>query len=396
MTLSRGQITRLILATFLLGLLLFVYLPRLFYTYSINAAVSARTVQIVAPIPGEITFDLPLFGQEVKKGQEIASFSNPTVDKVKLEQLSIDQKYYKERITASETEIKKNQELFDDLAKSWKTYLGSMEQRTILTLNKAEDRQQQLLASLDMAWRDYNRKKDLADRGFVSRSEFDTSKSRYQEAQEAVDQAENDIRTYLSQVEAIRQGVSVNTDGRSDYPGQKQKMDDIQMKINDISSRIDEYKVKLTNIADVKKAEEARITLLANRKIKSPVNGAIWRLFSAKGTFVEQNTPIMEILDCSNVFVDVALPERLFEKIKPGQKAYIKLNGSSTEVEGEISYVRGGSIDPRVAGLMVGLPNVQRQREIQVLVKFNEESLKQVPGDFCHVGRTGQVRFQGL
>ncbi|MBX3457358.1 MAG: HlyD family efflux transporter periplasmic adaptor subunit [Candidatus Paracaedibacteraceae bacterium] len=396
MTLSRGQITRLILATFLLGLLLFVYLPRLFYTYSINAAVSARTVQIVAPIPGEITFDLPLFGQEVKKGQEIASFSNPTVDKVKLEQLSIDQKYYKERITASETEIKKNQELFDDLAKSWKTYLGSMEQRTILTLNKAEDRQQQLLASLDMAWRDYNRKKDLADRGFVSRSEFDTSKSRYQEAQEAVDQAENDIRTYLSQVEAIRQGVSVNTDGRSDYPGQKQKMDDIQMKINDISSRIDEYKVKLTNIADVKKAEEARITLLANRKVKSPVNGAIWRLFSAKGTFVEQNTPIMEILDCSNVFVDVALPERLFEKIKPGQKAYIKLNGSSTEVEGEISYVRGGSIDPRVAGLMVGLPNVQRQREIQVLVKFNEESLKQVPGDFCHVGRTGQVRFQGL
>ena len=396
MTLSRGQITRLVLATFLLGLLLFVYLPRLFYTYSINAAVSARTVQIVAPIPGEITFDLPLFGQEVKKGQEIASFSNPTVDKVKLEQLSIDQKYYKERITASETEIKKNQELFGELAKSWKTYLNSMEQRTILTLNKAEDRQQQLLASLDMAWRDYNRKKDLADRGFVSRSEFDTSKSRYQEAQEAVDQAENDIRTYLSQVEAIRQGVSVNTDGRSDYPGQKQKMDDIQMKINDISSRIDEYKVKLTNIADVKKAEEARITLLANRNIKSPVNGAVWRLFSAKGTFVEQNTPIMEILDCSNVFVDVALPERLFEKIKPGQKAYIKLNGSSTEVEGEVSYVRGGSIDPRVAGLMVGLPNVQRQREIQVLVKFNEESLKQVPGDFCHVGRTGQVRFEGL
>lgn len=396
MTLSRGQITRLVLATFLLGLLLFVYLPRLFYTYSINAAVSARTVQIVAPIPGEITFDLPLFGQEVKKGQEIASFSNPTVDKVKLEQLSIDQKYYKERITASETEIKKNQELFGELAKSWKTYLSSMEQRTILTLNKAEDRQQQLLASLDMAWRDYNRKKDLADRGFVSRSEFDTSKSRYQEAQEAVDQAENDIRTYLSQVEAIRQGVSVNTDGRSDYPGQKQKMDDIQMKINDISSRIDEYKVKLTNIADVKKAEEARITLLANRNIKSPVNGAVWRLFSAKGTFVEQNTPIMEILDCSNVFVDVALPERLFEKIKPGQKAYIKLNGSSTEVEGEVSYVRGGSIDPRVAGLMVGLPNVQRQREIQVLVKFNEDSLKQVPGDFCHVGRTGQVRFEGL
>lgn len=396
MTLSRGQITRLVLATFLLGLLLFVYLPRLFYTYSINAAVSARTVQIVAPIPGEITFDLPLFGQEVKKGQEIASFSNPTVDKVKLEQLLIDQKYYKERITASETEIKKNQELFGELAKSWKTYLNSMEQRTILTLNKAEDRQQQLLASLDMAWRDYNRKKDLADRGFVSRSEFDTSKSRYQEAQEAVDQAENDIRTYLSQVEAIRQGVSVNTDGRSDYPGQKQKMDDIQMKINDISSRIDEYKVKLTNIADVKKAEEARITLLGNRNVKSPVNGAVWRLFSAKGTFVEQNTPIMEILDCSNVFVDVALPERLFEKIKPGQKAYIKLNGSSTEVEGEVSYVRGGSIDPRVAGLMVGLPNVQRQREIQVLVKFNEESLKQVPGDFCHVGRTGQVRFEGL
>ena len=396
MTLSRGQITRIILALLLLGLLLFVYVPRLFYTYSINAAVSARTVQIVAPIPGEITFDLPLFGQELKKGQEIASFHNNTVDKVKLEQLSIDQKYYKERIAASEQEIKKNKILFDELAKSWQKYLDSMEQRSILALNKSEDRQQQLLAALDMAWRDFNRKKDLADRGFVSRSEFDTSRSRYQEAQETVDQAENDIRTYLSQIEAIRQGVSVNTDGRSDYPGQKQKMDDIQMKINDISSRIEEYKVKLTNIADVQKAEQTRIDLLSNRKVESPVNGAVWRLFSAKGTFVEQNTPIMEILDCSNVFVDVALPERLFEKIKPGQKAYIKLNGSSSEVEGEIAYVRGGSIDPRVAGLMVGLPNVQRQREIQVLVKFNEESLKQVKGDFCHVGRTGQVRFEGL
>ncbi len=396
MDLSRGQLTRLILATFLLGLLLFVYMPRLFYTYSINAAVSARTVQIVAPIPGEITFDLPLFGQQVKKGEAIASFFNPTVDKVKLEQRSIDQTYYKERITASETEITKNKDLFDELSKSWKTYLDSMEQRTILTLHRTEDRQQQSLAALDMAWRDYNRKKDLAGRGFASRSEYDTSKSRYQEAQETVDQDENDIRTYLSQIGALRQGISVNADGRSDYPGQKQKMDDIQMKINDISSRIDEYKVKLKNIEDVRKAEGDRITLLANRKIDSPVNGAVWRLFSAKGTFVEQNTPIMEILDCSNVFVDVALPERLFEKIKPGQKAYIKLNGSSSEVEGEISYVRGGSIDPRVSGLMVGLPNVQRQREIQVLVKFKEDSLKQVPGDFCHVGRTGQVRFQGL
>ncbi len=396
MGLSRGQLTRLILAAFLLGLLLFVYMPRLFYTYSINAAVSARTVQIVAPIPGEITFDLPLFGQEVKKGEAIASFFNPTVDKVKLEQLSIDQKYYKERITASETEITKNKELFDELSKSWQTYLDSMEQRTILTLHRTEDRQQQSLAALDMAWRDYNRKKDLAGRGFASRSEYDTSKSRYQEAQETVDQDENDIRTYLSQIDALRQGISVNADGRSDYPGQKQKMDDIQMKINDISSRIDEYKVKLKNIEDVRKAEGDRITLLANRKVDSPVNGAVWRLFSAKGIFVEQNTPIMELLDCSNVFVDVALPERLFEKIKPGQKAYIKLNGSSSEVEGEISYVRGGSIDPRVSGLMVGLPNVQRQREIQVLVKFKEDSLKQVPGDFCHVGRTGQVRFQGL
>lgn len=396
MTLSRGQITRIALALLLLGLLLFVYVPRLFYTYSINAAVSARTVQIVAPIPGEITFDLPLFGQELKKGEQIASFHNNTVDKVKLEQLSIDEKYYKERIAASAQEIKKNQVLYDELAKSWKKYLDSMEQRSILALHKSEDRQQQLLAALDMAWRDFNRKKDLADRGFVSRSEFDTSKSRHQEAQEAVDQAENDIRTYLSQIEALRQGVSVNTDGRSDYPGQKQKMDDIQMKINDISSRIEEYKVKLTNIADVQKAEQERIALLSDRKIESPVNGAVWRLFSAKGTFVEQNTPIMEILDCSNVFVDVALPERLFEKIKPGQKAYIKLNGSSSEVEGEIAYVRGGSIDPRVAGLMVGLPNVQRQREIQVLVKFNEESLKQIKGDFCHVGRTGQVRFDGL
>lgn len=396
MTLSRGQITRIILALLLLGLLLFVYLPRLFYTYSINATVSARTVQIVAPIPGEITFDLPLFGQELKKGEEIASFKNQTVDKVKLEQLSIDQKYYKERIAASEAEIKKNQALYDELSKSWKKYLDSMESRTILTLHRAEDRQQQTLAALDMAWRDFNRKKDLVERGFASRSEFDASKARHQEAQEAVDQAENDIRTYMSQIAAIRQGISVNADGRSDYPGQKQKMDDIQMKINDISSRIKEYEVKLANIADVKKAEEERIKLLSSRKVESPVNGAVWRLFSAKGTFVEQNTPIMEILDCSNVFVDVALPERLFEKIKPGQKAYIQLNGSSSEVEGEIAYVRGGAIDPRVAGIMVGLPNVQRQRQIQVLVRFNEESLKQVKGDFCHVGRTGQVRFEGL
>ncbi len=396
MELSRGQLTRIILALILLGLLLFVYMPRFFYTYSISAVVSGRTVQIVAPIPGEITFNLPLFGQEVKKGQEIAAFKNPTVDKVKLEQLSIDQKYYQERINASEQEIKKNQNLYDELNKSWKTYLDSMEQRSIITLHRSEDRQQQLLAALDTAWRDFNRKKDLAERGFASRSEFDTSKSRYQEAREEVDQAENDIRNYLSQINAIRDGISVNADGRSDYPGQKQKMDDIQMKLNDISSRIEEYKVKLNNIDTVKTAEVERINLLSTRKVDSPVNGTIWRLFSAQGTFVEQNTPIMEVLDCSNVFVDVALPERLFEKIKPGQKAYIKLNGSSKEIEGTTAYVRGGSIDPRVAGLMVGLPNVQRQREIQVLVKFEESDLKQIDGDFCHVGRTGQVRFDGL
>jgi hypothetical protein len=62
MKVSIGHITRITFAGLILLTIGFVYLPHLFYTYSITAIVSAPVISITSPIEGVLKDAPPIMG----------------------------------------------------------------------------------------------------------------------------------------------------------------------------------------------------------------------------------------------------------------------------------------------------------------------------------------------
>jgi multidrug resistance efflux pump len=390
---SKSQIFRIAIGIGLVIIIIYVYVPRFIFTYSVNAVVSARQFTLTAPIPGVVKEGPPLFGSELHPGETIVVLENPTIDTVKLEELIIEENSNTERVAALQQEMANLKKLKEEISHSKNMYFDSLKERTSLELRKAEQRQRELLATLFETRKQLRRKEHLVKGGYVSQSVYDTSKYDYDRASQAVDQAESEIKNLIAKLDSLNAGVYVNTDGRTDVPYQLQRYDEISIREADLESKIREFTIKSESIRASRIVEEKRIAELKKRVVTSPVHGAIWRVFVSEGSFVDINMPIVEMIDCTNVFVNVSLPERLFETIKPGQKARIRLSGSSENIYGEVAYIRGGAVDPKTAGFMVGLTHINRQREMEVLVKIHEDALGSTKGDFCNVGRMGEVTF---
>ena len=79
MKLSWGHIARITFAATLLLIIAFVYLPHLFYTYSITAIVSAPVISITSPIEGILENSPPTMGTEMKAGDVIGVVENLTL-----------------------------------------------------------------------------------------------------------------------------------------------------------------------------------------------------------------------------------------------------------------------------------------------------------------------------
>ena len=115
------------------------------------------------------------------------------------------------------------------------------------------------------------------------------------------------------------------------------------------------------------------------RVIKNPtIHSVVWRNLVEKGTHVNAKEPIVEIIDCSDVFIDVALQERYFEKVKQGQEVFVTLYGSKKKLKGTVRAVRGGLVDPKSQGMLAGINVIRREREIQVIIAIDEEELKEL------------------
>jgi multidrug resistance efflux pump len=198
-------------------------------------------------------------------------------------------------------------------------------------------------------------------------------------------------------LKSLEQGIFINIDGRTDVPYQQQRIDDISMRQHDLSSKIQEAEIREAALKKACLLEEARFKKMSEATIKAPFNGVAWRVFGAKGSHVDTTKPILEMVDCSNVFVDTSIHERYFSKIKPGDPATIRLVGDKRTLKGIVQSVRGGSLSESSTAFLAGATQVLRPHEIQVMIKINEADVNAGgPGDFCFMGRTGEVSFDNM
>lgn len=393
---SWGQILRIGFAGGLLLIVAFVYVPHLFFTYSISAIVSAPVIHITSPIEGILKDAPPPMGTQMKADDIIGIVENARFDRKVLDDLLTDMKATQERIAALKEEKGDLDQIKVDLQKSYNAYKESLEERVSLDIDRAKKRLNEIGDTISESKAEFNRKSKLYTKGHVAENQADKAYFTAERASKTADQAMLDVQRLEAQLRAIQAGIFVNTDGRTDVPYQQQRMDDISMRQHDLESRIQEFTIREAALKQAVDLEEARYKKMSEATIKTPFNSVSWRVFGSKGSHVDTTRPILEVVDCSRVFVSASVHERYYNAIKPGDPATIKLVGDKKILKGIVQSVRGGSVSESSTAFLAGASQVLRPHEIEVIISIPEIEVTKGKGDYCFVGRTGEVVFDNL
>jgi multidrug resistance efflux pump len=397
MKLTLGHLARIGFAVALLLVIAFVFLPHLFYTYSITAIVSAPVISITSPIEGILKDTPPIMGTEVKTGQVIGVVENLRFDRWRYDDMTTEMKSVQERIVAMQQEKEKLEGLKVELGKSFNTYIGSLQERLKIDILRAREFLKERGDTMSESKAEYLRKSKLYKKGYVAENQADTAFFNAERAAKSREQTKLDIERLEAQLKSLQEGIFVNVDGRTEVAYQKQRMDDISMRQHDLDSKIKEASIREEALKKAVALEEARYKRMSEATVKAPFNGVAWRVFSSKGSHVDTTRPLLELVDCSNVFVDTSIHERYFDKVKPGDPATIKLVGGKRVLKGRVQSIRGGSLSESSTAFLAGATQVLRPHEIEVMIKIDEKDVdKGKKGEFCYMGRTGEVSFDNL
>ncbi len=82
---------------------------------------------------------------------------------------------------------------------------------------------------------------------------------------------------------------------------------------------------------------------LARASYRAPAGTLVWTTTSSSGAAIRAGEPVLDLVDCRRRFVQVALPERKAESIRPGTGADIRLIGSSEWMKGEVVNIMGAA-----------------------------------------------------
>lgn len=395
MTFSKAQVFRVSVGLSILLLALWIYVPRIVFLQSVSAVVTARLSTITAPIPGVVKTVAPAFGTLYARGDQLIELENTTLDRIKLQELFIEENGLDERIRALHQERDNLNAMRADIEQSVKKYRRSVAERLEIEIQRMYSKRDELDASVANAKTEFDLKEHMGKKGYVNMAKVTSARYSWQKSLDAVAQTDQEIVRMIRELHDIKMGIFVHMGGRTEVPYQEQRLDEITFRLDDMESKIRELTARLASTRAARKAEENRVENLTKMTIPMPVKGVVWRTFVQKGAFVDKNQPLVEFADCSKQYMDIALPERHFDKVKPGQSVKIRLVGLDRKLSGVVESVRGGSIDSRTAAFFVGDNGIRRAQEIQVVVRINDKELTETSGNFCHIGRNGTVFFNG-
>lgn len=77
----------------------------------------------------------------------------------------------------------------------------------------------------------------------------------------------------------------------------------------------------------------------ANTVLRAPFDGSVVERMGEVGEFISSQSPAVELVDASQLRLNLAVPERFADSIFEGQEAEILISGTSHRLRGEVRYI---------------------------------------------------------
>lgn len=361
------------------------------FTMSTDAAVTGAVVTIRSPIPGSVTLKVGAPGEVVQADQVVASVHNEWIDDSPLQAL-------RARLASAQAERKALSELQSkltefrgDMAKDASAYRRSRLALVTAHVSQLTADLEGQRAKLSEAQQRRNRTESLFKNGLASAQDQESAVRDATALEHSVLASEALLGSAADNLAWARKGTNVDT--TTDKPYSQQRGDELHIRLAELTSQMTSTDRRIKALTDELEAERARMDRRTDAFLSAQVKGRLWRRAAASGEFVREGEDLLEIVDCSRLFVAATVVERNLARIRIGTEATFTPSGSSRGYRAVVAQVMGSLVVPRgvipeTTPLPRGPSDAPLYRVTLVLDTIRDDDPLA-----CTVGHTGNVRF---
>lgn len=392
----RSRILRLSAATLLIGAAVATVAPHATNHISSSAVVNAPLLAVRAPFSGLLSQGSAAFASPVAAGSTLLRLGADRLDQDAVEAVQAEITATDAEVAALVTQIATVEGMQADLRQRIAAHDAAALDYLEMAKRVADAALDRAGAQLRQIEAERARLSRLAASGTATEAALDEIEARHGMAIAEVDEAAARRESVGLEARSLREGITLGpaTDAM-DYA--RQRLDEVTLQLAELRSRRD-------RLSGRRGALDAQLVAMASDLARrtsfepvAPDSAVVWRAAPADGSSVAEGDLLMELLDCRNRFVEVSLPGRLFEEIRPGDPATILFKGASDRIGAHVEAVGGAGARFDHPSLASDPPEVD-DGDIQVLVRLDPTNAgsPEVAASFCDVGRMAEVRFARL
>lgn len=388
-----NRVLRLSAAALVVGAAGMTLAPHATSYVATSAVVNAPVIQIKAPFDGVVRRASAAIADPVQSGETLLALAADRADRTAIAALDAERATIRGeadslgRLRADLAAIEAD--LQARRATHVAQYSGWLDARAAAAAARAAGAR----VRLDQARADLDRNARLAETGSVAATLLEDDRAEAEAAEADLAQAQADAKALDLERQAIEHGVALDDAGGS---------------FAQIAYRLDEIALRRAETGRDEAALAARLDAVATqiatlgrradtRELFAPdasAMGVIWKASPPEGMPVMTGDEVARVLDCGRRFLEVAIPERLFERIRTGSPAWVRLKGADGWFTAEVEAVRGaGGRFDRPALAAVVPRDDESQLSVLVRLPVADVGRPEVAHAFCDVGRTADVRF---
>jgi multidrug resistance efflux pump len=388
----RSRLVRLSLASVLVAVSVWAFLPYLESRIASSAFVNAELVRVTAPIAGRLTQDLPRKGDFIDQARKIDFVQALSADHRHLSDLRRQNAVAVERVELARAQLEEIKLLDGELATRIEAFRNGVVKRIGGEIEEAKAENAGCLAEAQQRRDVGTTMERLARLGTSSQLRTAEALATQQATQTRCDMAEARVRRLTVELESAQAGTFLR-DGSNDVPYSQQQRDRLLLRRQELQTELFQETSRAARLTPSIAEEKERLNRLDRHDLVLPSDHVVWSVAASPGSTVVEGQFVMDVADCRHRFVAVELPEREFERIKAGDRASVRLIGGQAWSTGQVRQVRGSAAraDDRLLAAQVPNPS---PGSITVEIALPDSDAASNRSSFCDVGRLAEVRFR--
>jgi multidrug resistance efflux pump len=364
---------------------------RLVYRVSLEGVVNSPVLTLHAPVDGRIVRSQARAGLALAQDTTLFRIEDRRLDTRLAAQLAAEADRIVAQLAAIDAQHGELAAMQRDLAMRVAAHRAA-------TMERLHRQIRELDAALDAARSaeqhaaiDAERVEALLRNEFASRQRVDEARDNLRRARAEVARTTEQSERVRGELAAAERGVLIG-EGYGDVPYSEQRLDEIRLLRADLARQSANLAAQLAETKSRLAAEQSRLAEVGAAEIAAPGGGLVTLVGVSEGSEVARGDILAEIVDCRRAYIEAALPEKGYDKLRPGDTATVTLRGNSTALHGTVRAVKGAGATTKIEAQAAALERPTSD-SMTVLLDLDGAELDRMSGSLCQAGRKATVVF---